>query len=201
MKKTLAVTILGLCFLGGCTESYSGKELPYENEFEREEYRIYSLGIEHVYLDNLLSSNRPELTSIVVISETNDLNEYWLDKLTGDIDAKGIPVEAIESWRAENRSTKVLRRKFDLSYEYRLVSRSELDKLDQVNFFGEFYERYPGSNGLMSFSKIGFDRAGTTALIHVIHSYGTFGASYNFIMLEKVGGVWNVVRKIPTSGS
>ncbi len=200
MKIAVTATILSMCFLGGCAKPYSESNLPYEDEAERDEYSIYSLSIEHVYMRNLLSNHKSEIGSIVIISQTNELIKYWRDEFIDDIENEGIPENVIEDWRKENESTGFLKRKFNLSYEYDLVTRTELDEIEDVNFFGEFYRRYPDSNGLISVSKIGFDKAKNTALIHVIHSYGTLGATYNFILLKRTDGAWSVVRRISTSG-
>ena len=201
LKIVMTALILSVCFLGACTRPYAETNLPYENEIEREEYYIYSLSIEHIYLRNLLSHNKREVKSIVIISETSELNEYWRDKLIGDIESEDMQEEVLEDWRKENGSISLLQRKFDLSYEYNLVSKTELEGYENVNFFGEFYRRYPDSNGLISVSRIGFDKPMNTALIHVVHSYGILGASCNFIVLKRTDGVWNIVRRMSTDGS
>ena len=201
MKNALIAATVSMCFLSGCARSYSQLDLPHEDESEREEYSIYSLSIEHIYLRNLLSQNKSEVKSIIIISQTNELNEYWRGALIDDLENEGIPAEVIEDWRKENKSTKLLQRKFDLSYEYSLVTKTELDGYEVASFFSEFYKRYPDSNGLISVSKIGFNKAKNKALIHVIHSYGALGANYNFIALEKSDGTWRFVRRISTGGS
>jgi hypothetical protein len=201
MKIAVNLLILAVCFLAGCSQPYAEADLPYESDIEREEYDIYSLCIEYVYLRNLLSNNKSELKYIVIISETSMLDEYWRDNLIDDIHDEDLPEEVLEDWRKVNGTTDLLQRKFELSYEYHLVSRAELEGYESDNFFGEFYRRYPGSNGLISISKIGFGKSKNSALIHVIHSYGVLGASYNFIFLERKDTGWDIVRKISTDGS
>lgn len=200
MRINVITAILSMCFLSACAKPYSQPDLQHEDENEREEYSIYSLSIEHVYLRNLLAHNKSEIKSIVIISQTNELNEYWRDEFIDDLDNKGIPEEVIEDWRKQNEYPILLQRKFDLIYEYHLVTRTELDAYEADSFFSKFYKQYPGSNGLISISKIGFDKEKNTALIHVIHSYGSLGASYNFIVLEKTDGTWRIVRRISTGG-
>ena len=200
MKIAMTAALLSMCLLGGCSKPYSEPDLPYEDEIEQKEYSIYSLSIENIYMRNLLSNHKSEIGSIVIISQTNELNEYWRDKLIDDIENENILEEAIEDWKKENESTRLLQRKFDLSYKYHLVTRTELDGYEGDSFFREFYKRYPNSNGLISVSKIGFDKARNTALIHVIHSYGALGARYDFITLERTDSTWGIVRRISTGG-
>ncbi len=198
MKIAMITVILGMYFLSGCVRQYAEPEIVYENETEQDEYAVYSLSIEHVYLRNLLSHNKNPIESIVIIAETNDLGEYWIEKFSEDLANRNVPKEALEDWKIENQSTRSFLRKFEFSYEYHLLARDELDKYDADNFFSEFYERYPDSNGLISVSSIGFDKAMNTALIHVIHSYGSLGANYYFIVLEKKNGTWGIVKRITT---
>ncbi len=198
MKIVAITVILGMCFLGGCAQQYTEPEIVFENETEQDEYAVYSLSIEYVYLRNLLSHNKNPIESIIIIAETNDLGEYWIKKFIEDLDDKNVPRGALEDWRIVNRSTRPLLRKFKFSYEYQLVARDELDKYDADTFFTKFYEKYPDSNGLISVSSIGFDKAMNTALIHVIHSYGSLGANYYFIFLEKKNGTWGIVKRIST---
>ena len=199
MKNALIIAVLGICLLCSCAQQYAEPEISYENEAEQDKYVIYSLSIEYVYLRNLLSHNKNPIESIVVIAETNDLGEYWIENFVEDLDNRDVPEEVIEDWKAEARSTEPLLRKFDFSYKYFLPTREELDTFDADNFFGEFYIKYPDSNGLISVSRIGYDKARTTALIHVIHSYGTLGANYYFIVLEKKEGSWGISKRISTT--
>jgi hypothetical protein len=198
MRTAAMLIIIALSLAMGCARPYSGKDLPYEDETEKEDYAVYSQSIEYVYQRNLLSHNKRELKSIVVISQTDELDEYWKDKLVSDLENEGIQDEVIEAWMKENESAILLQRKFDFEYKYYMVTRDELNEYKSDNFFGEFYKRYPDSNGLISVSRIGYDKTRNTALIHVIHSFGTLGARYYFIMLQKSAEGWDIVRRIST---
>lgn len=199
MKTALMTALIGVLLLGGCAKQYTEPDISFEDQAQRDEYDIYSLTIQHVYLRNLLSHNKNPIELIVITAETNALGEYWIEKFTEEIEARDVSRDVIEAWGAVNQSTIQLQRKFNFSYDYILVPREELDKFDPDNFFGEFYLEYPYSNGLISASRIGFDGDKTTALIHVIHSYGTLGASYYFIVLKKTDGIWGISDRITTS--
>lgn len=199
MKINLITVLIGALFLGGCAKQYAAPEVTFADEAERNKYAVYSLAIQHVYLRNLLSHNKNPIETIIITADTNDLGEYWIDKFTEELRDRDVGDDVVRAWREVNRSTVQLQRKFELSYEYFLVPRAELDKFDPDNFFGEFYKKYPDSNGLISVSRIGFDEAETTALIHVIHSYGTLGANYYFILLKKSDGEWGITKRISTS--
>jgi hypothetical protein len=198
--KTAIITALTVSFLlGGCAKQYTEPVVSFEDEAQQDEYEIYSLSVQHVYLRNLLSHNKNPIEMIVIIKETNDLGEYWIEKFSEEARRRNVSEEAVEDWVAENQSIKRLQRKFKFSYDYDLVPRDELDKFDADNFFEEFYKKYPDSNGLISVSRIGFDGKKTTALVHVIHSYGTLGANYYFIVLKKTDDIWGIAERITTS--
>ena len=201
MKRALtavAIVLVGL-FQGCAGSAYRGVEVPFENESERDEYSVYSLSIEYVYLRNLLSSNKREVESIVILSRTNDLNEYWRKFFAGCLAGEDIPRALVEDWMSRNESTAELQPKFDLSYKYYMVSREELDEFDSDAFFEQFYKRWPDSNGLIAVSRIGFDGKREKALVHLIHSYGVFGAAYFFVELEKTDGEWAIIKGVSTN--
>ena len=99
MKSALLIVMLGICLLCGCGQQYVEPEIFYENEAEQDEYVIYSLSIEYVYLLHLLSHNKNPIESIVVIGETNDLGEYWIENFVEDLDDRDVPEEVIEDWK------------------------------------------------------------------------------------------------------
>ncbi len=202
MNRIITIVAGLIIFLvTGCSGRYAAKDLAYIDEDEREDYAIYSAGIRYVYPRNLLANNRNELKSIVIISRTNELNDYWRKEFIGSLKDKGIPKEVIEDWWKNNETAITLERKFDFAYDYVLVTRAELDKYKPETFFTEFYKKYPDSNGLISVSRIGFDKAKNRALIHVIHNYGSLGANYNFLFMEKTQDGWTVAQRISTGGS
>ena len=121
MKTALITALLGILLAGGCAKQYVEPEISFENEAEQDEYIIYSISIEHVYLRNLLSHNKNPIESFVVIAETNDLGEYWIKNFAADLDDREIPQEVIEDWMMENRTTEPLLWKFDFSYQYYLL--------------------------------------------------------------------------------
>ena len=78
MKKLTAIAVLlALILFAGCGQKYSKPEPTYDNESEKDDYAVYSLSIEYVYLRNLLSHNKEPIETIVIIAETNELGEYW----------------------------------------------------------------------------------------------------------------------------
>ena len=76
-----------------------------------------------------------------------------------------------------------------------LVSRETLSSLphgDPEKYWGEFYRRYPGSGGSISFSAIGYGPDGNLALLMVATGCGSLcGAGYN-VVVKKDAGRWRV---------
>jgi hypothetical protein len=201
MKRSILLIVISAWALSGCTGSYSDKTPVYSDDAEKDDYAVYSTGIEYVYLRNLLAFNKKEMKSIIIISQTNDLGEFWRNEFISKLADRDIEADIVEAWRKENLSTVLLERKFDLGYRYELVTRAELDEYEPETFFNEFYRRYPDSNGLISVSRIGYDGTRNTALVHVIHNFGTIGTNYYFLLLERSGSGWVVTQRVSTSSA
>ena len=200
-RATAIAACIAICVAAGCSGRYADTAPEYIDDEEKEDYAVYSAGIEYVYTRNLLADNKKELKTIVIIAQTNELDEFWRSRFAGRLAGKDVPEELIEDWRTNNGSSMTLERKFGLSYDYILVTRTQLDTYKPETFFSEFYRKYPDSNGLISVSRTGFDRSRSSSLLHVIHNYGSLGADYYFLLMEKTDKGWTVAKRISTGGS
>jgi hypothetical protein len=78
----------------------------------------------------------------------------------------------------------------------RLIARDEFDTLfsgDLDRSWASFYARYPTSNGLYSFSRVAFSRAGDEAVMYVSHSCGGHCGVGKYVALKKQKGFWQPV--------
>ena len=68
-------------------------------------------------------------------------------------------------------------------------------------FWSDFYTRYPGSRGYISFSRPGYDASRTHALVSYGHGCGGLCGDWGFILLERRGEQWVVLRRVLTAAS
>ena len=92
-----------------------------------------------------------------------------------------------------------LLRKFLLPAPYELLNSNELDQLFADSTKGiapawdRFFRKYPGSLGLWTFSRIGFNAPRTKAVVSVRFGCGELCALNTDYLLEKTAGHWRLV--------
>ena len=68
-----------------------------------------------------------------------------------------------------------------------------LPRQDPDKYWSEFYKRYPGASGLISFSAIGYTADGNIALLMVGQGCGSLcGAGHN-VVAKRQGGRWRLI--------
>ena len=85
----------------------------------------------------------------------------------------------------------------------RWFSRAEfaaLPKSSGLNDLGwtAFHERFPGSGGHITLSRVGFSSDRTEALVHAGRWFDSLGGAAQVVRLEKVGGTWQVKKRSTT---
>jgi hypothetical protein len=80
------------------------------------------------------------------------------------------------------------------------VFKQSLDSLPDGNkaHWRAFYEKYPGSAGLVSFSPIGYSRNGDVAIVMVDHVCGRLCGRGYLVGLQRKDGRWHVATIKPT---
>ena len=101
--------------------------------------------------------------------------------------------DALESYKKENQSPKLLARQFPIDKHYELVPGSVIAEAFKGKGWNGFYERYPHSEGIINLSAVGFNSDRTKALVFVVHYCGNTCGSQSYIFLEKKSDKWTTV--------
>jgi hypothetical protein len=112
--------------------------------------------------------------------------------------------ETAADFETKRKQSVGLERKMGSNISYVLVPESELSDIFQPDANGkissqpwqQFYEKYPGAQGIMSLSRVGFDKAKDEALVYVINQANLLGGSAFFYVLSKQQGVWKVKKTV-----
>src|SRR5450759_985565 len=135
--------------------------------------------------------NRP--TQLVVIDSTFTIQpqDLELDKLPG------VDSAAIADFQKRNSESHSLRylSSPDISVPIVLVSRETLQSFlhnGPEPYWSEFYRRYPGSHGDISFSSIGYNADGNVALLVVDQGCGSFCGALSNVVVTRERGRWHV---------
>ena len=110
---------------------------------------------------------------------------------------------AVRQFWSRNAAASLLERRFVLPAEYRLLSDQEFESLrEPPEDWPSDWPRYaanwnlarafPGARGVSSFSRVGFDRSGTQALVYEVGVCGTLCGGTQLVLLEKYDDRWIV---------
>ena len=135
----------------------------------------------------------PRPTQLVVIDSTvaGQAQDFELDKMPGVDSATIID---FEKRNTQSRSLRYLSSE-DISVPMVLVTRQNLHSFMHNGpeaYWGEFYRRYPGSHGSISFSSIGYSVDGNVAVLIVDQGCGTLCGTLSNVVAKREGGRWRV---------
>lgn len=159
----------------------------------REEERVYAALIETLYPADMLVIMDQTQTDVLDLasSETYQRVEESLQHLS---------VETLTDFKARNDSSYPLRASMALGVRYLLFSQKDKQELFQVNQSGwdVFYNRYPGAPGIMTLSRVGFNKQMDQALVYLGVQSHWLAGSGNFFLLNKVNGSWVIDEQVMT---
>lgn len=91
--------------------------------------------------------------------------------------------------RVDSLRTRVPMRRFTVVERARLGAHR-----NPTSFWEAFYRRFPGSPGLVTLSRVGFGRDGTSALVRVEYGCGGRCGGTIYVLLANESGKWRVIR-------
>src|ERR1700722_9772033 len=145
---------------------------------------------EYIVLSRLLITHcdRKDIKSFVIVEDTASIQEdsTFIGTIGGLVfsgaKSPAVKQETSADYDAKARDSFIRGNKLTLSTPYHLVSAQDLKlffhrKRETVDW-GEwktFYEQYPGSSGIIAFSRVGFNAKRNQALVYVMHQSGLVG--------------------------
>ena len=131
----------------------------------------------------------------IVIQEMSSRGAELMNKIE---QVRGVSGGAIRDYKLRNLEPGSLRWIGSISPRIEFLSDDEMESIfpedASVYPWTDFYKRFPGSTGLVSLSKIGFNDDHTQALVYVANVCGGLCGSGDFVVLKKVHGRWVVER-------
>lgn len=166
-----------------------------------EEYLVYS--------DLLSQMEYSRVPTIFVVSDRTN-NQHLMDEnsvkyyeensmfTTSGLFNLKLDEVLVEDYNTKNAEEHELGNKFSTLQEVILLSEERMDEIfwGSGGGWSEFYSLYPGSTGTVDFSRVGFNKDKTQALVYFGNqSYYTAGAGY-YIMLSKEEEEWKIVDRV-----
>jgi hypothetical protein len=163
-----------------------------------EEYAVYSALMQSLYasgakvlvIDNFVSGCVP-------VGNNAEGERAWqqsLDKLPSKLPK--LSPKTIADFKSKARTCRNLEAKLTLPTKYILISQAErraiFSKADVNKSWQSFQQKYPGANGYINVSNIGFNEDRTQALVDTFRKCGDKCGGERMVLLTKVNGKWSV---------
>jgi len=192
--KTLMLSTFVLLFLTVSVLQSEQATTPTDDEYE-----VLSALINEFYLTG-------EYKSIVITNPTccemEDVDfrgggwKVYVDQLSP------ISFETLEDYAARNKQPLSFERRFKLKTKYQIVPNADVEKLFPAGMPEEgwkvFYSKYPGSNGYLKLSRVGFNKAKDQAFVSTGWIRGPRYGEGHYVVLGKQNGSWKVLNRMGT---
>jgi len=163
-----------------------------------EEYLIYSTVIDSWFIksDIELLIIR-DYTSLDESLETLEDNLDYLSQVIFDLS-----IDTIRDFKAKNTHSYPLKNFFNQNKGYKLITDEEIDEIFDTGGWKEFYLRYPKSNGILAFSRVGFNSDKTQCLVYASNQEDKLIAEGFYFLLNKGGyNNWLIQNRQRTWGT
>jgi len=171
------------------------------------EYEVLS-----AWLGNKIAAKaRKNGLSQIVIYDTTDSDDDHLlrddhgQPIPWDKEAKLLRTKAtvlqqstLDAYRKVNAQPAFLRRSLHAPMDYQLVTSAQLEPIFcyHCGFWPAYYKQFPGSQGLLTFSRVGFSADGTQAFFYYSNRCEGLCGAGDFVIMDKHDGHWFVQQEI-----
>jgi hypothetical protein len=182
MRKTLVLLALLLC---SCSVGTPGPTVTPPPSIEADEYAVYADMIR-------LNPINYDLGSVIAVREQTVLAGREFESALEH--APSLPTGLIDSYRSRNAETYTLGRHLDLEQEYVFVSDEEFHEIFSSGGLQrqKLVEKYPDSEAVIFFSRVGFSPKGDLAIVEMGNRCGDLCGAGGLYLLEKKEGAWQV---------
>jgi len=189
MKLFISLVSAGLFLLSGVTAFGLNEYI-----FEPEEYLIYSTVIDswcgqdktkEVFIRDhtaIYQSGPPIETELAYVRN----NMVFADEIMiNDFKAKNIRAYNLDPF-------------FNQRGKYKIISQKEINSIfDHNPYWDKYYRRNPDSEGIITFSRVGFNRARDKALLHVANQWNrATGAGVYILLSRQKDNSWKIESEL-----
>jgi hypothetical protein len=104
----------------------------------------------------------------------------------------------IDAFRKANAQQVSLHRSFHSSLDYDLVDESQLEPIFKKGggWWDAYYKQFPRAQGILTFSRVGFNSDGTQALLYYNNTCGGLCGAGEYVIMVKRDGRWSIATEI-----
>ena len=207
VPKNLTTILLSLLLaLASCNRGHS--PVAPKREMSAAEYEVLTAWIDSTFTGKERVAKG--LTKIVVFDTTDSDDDHLLkdengqpiprEKMAESLRKKDPALQqaALDAFQRVNTQQAFLRRSLHPSIDYQLVTAAQLDSIfcKHCGFWPEYYKQFPGSQGLLIFSGVGFSADGTQAFFYFSNRCEGQGGAGDYVIMEKHDGRWVIQKDI-----
>jgi hypothetical protein len=164
---------------------------------QKDEPLIYAVVIEELFAGKKLSDKPIKL---LLLENQTRFDDFEGDKaITAAPNSApmftGLKPDTIQSLIRQNSRPYPLTNPAKTSLKVQLIDGKIAQETVQNNRWQKLYADHPDCSGIVSFSKVGFDKDGKQALVYVAHVYGEDAGRGTILFLQKTGQQWKVQAK------
>ncbi len=159
-----------------------------------EEFAVYNALISTRYV-------QADTQLIVIRDQTGLASQDNLDTRLANVQ-KNMPEitpEMLTDFKQKNEESNTLQPMFTLGVKYILITDEQWHDLftgkDLDGNWEKFYHLYPGSQGIMTLSRAGFNKNMDMALVYVGNSSGPLSGTGYYYLMVKQKGIWIVSKE------
>ncbi len=146
------------------------------------------------------------VSQIVIVNRTESDKEDLVDEdmvPPGGVEKylrKEVPslrIATIRNFHRANVKQAQLALRFRLPLQYQLISVEKIGSiLKDVSSWREYYSQYPGAQGYIALSRVGFSPDGKQAVFYASNRCGGKCATGSYVVMEKHGSRWKLVKGV-----
>ena len=159
-----------------------------------EDYAVYSAALKELFGGNPIALEN-QVSGCTGVGNNKEGEASWqksLDGLSGKL--KKLSPKTIADFKSKSQLCRTLEAKFNPSVK--LISKQERRAIfsgkDMRKSWAAFNKKFPGTNGYVIVSNVGFNEDRTQALVDISNKCGDKCGAEQFVLLLKVGGIWTV---------
>ena len=156
-----------------------------------EESAVYSVALKKIFPNNKFSD---EPIKFFVIEDQTRIDSYDGPSILKDNLKDYIPEiseDTLNNFKLNNNERHPLGVPVNFPFKYVLMKSSEA----LVGDWRAFYSKYKGAPGLISFSKVGFNKQKDEALVYVARANSEDSGGGHLILLKKKKNTWKVTKE------
>jgi len=175
------------------------------------EYEVFSAFISQSFVGSAGEDRIGKSVSQIVIENHTQSDKQDLDDFLDPDDpppggsvekylrkeAPSLRAVTVSNYHRANEKQAELSPRFHLPLKCQLVSAEKIGAIVKgPGDVGEFYKQYPGAQGHMWLSRVGFSSDGKQALFYVGNWCGGKCGTGSYVVMEKQGATWRIAKEV-----